>query len=380
VSRRPEVATVAERFERALQDRGERPPIATLAERLAPVPQSRRDRPAGARPKLRALPGGASAMKRAGPPAAHRTRGLVANALAAAGSWLLAPAEPVPESRSAAPSRSRPVVAVFGLARGSGVTVVSRALAAELASRDADGAAAVHCETRAAGIPLATQAATHLARALADVPGADTRAVGRLCLVGGAERTALADCARHLAPLVLDAGSTSLGGVPAALADRVIVVATPSIEPALASVAADCLARLGHEPIVVLNRTPAAGADDGSPAAGLPGPPATPTDPGPAPRVTSRLDGSTGPRAAAGPPSPFDASPHRRPPAGLRSVPDGSSNAAERLDSSSGWATRAAHRLPDSRMGAQLALGGREPRGDLGRAISALADLCEARR
>ena len=36
----------------------------------------------------------------------------------------------------------------------------------------------------------------------------------------------------------------------------------------------------------------------------------------------------------------------------------------------------AAHALPESRMGAQLALGGREPRGELGRAIAALADRC----
>jgi hypothetical protein len=90
----------------------------------------------------------------------------------------------------------------------------------------------------------------------------------------------------------------------------VIVVATASTEPALASVAADCLARLGHEPIVTLNRTPAESASDGPPC---------------------------------------------------------------------GWSTRTAHRLPDSRMGAQLALGGREPRGQLGRAIAELADLCEKR-
>jgi hypothetical protein len=282
------------------------------------------------RPWLRALPGGAPVTERAAgggagssSPAAERVagrapgrsatangRGLVAGALAAAGSWLLEPASPLPESTSPAPSRLRPVVAVFGLARGCGVTVVSRALAAELASRDVEGAAAVHCEARAAGIPLATHAAARLARALADVPGADARAVGRLCLVCGAERDSLADTARHFAPLVLDAGSTSLGGAPAALADRVILVATASIEPALASVAADCLARLGHEPIVVLNRTPAEGALDPPP---------------------------------------------------------------------SGWSTRNTHRLPDSRMGAQLALGGREPRGELGRAIAELADLCEER-
>jgi hypothetical protein len=34
--------------------------------------------------------------------------------------------------------------------------------------------------------------------------------------------------------------------------------------------------------------------------------------------------------------------------------------------------------LPDSRLGAQLALGGREARGELGRAVAALADRCEA--
>jgi hypothetical protein len=261
-------------------------------------------------PDLRVLPGGSAADRFAGgPAAAHPRRGLVAGALAAAGSWLVEPVSPPPEAHSVSPSRLRQVIAVFGLARGCGVTVVSRALAAELASRDVDGAAAVHCDARASGIPLATHAATQLARALADVPGADTRAVGRLCLVGGAERAALADSARHFAPLILDAGSTSLGGAPAALADRVIVVATASVEPALASVAAECLARLGHDPIVVLNRSPAP-------------------------------------------------------------------NDVDQLPSS--WSTRSAHRLPDSKMGAQLALGGREPRGELGRAIAELADQCEA--
>ena len=253
----------------------------------------------GERPQLRVLPGGAHA----GP----RARGFVSGALAAAGSFLLEPAVPRPDSPSEMPSGLRPVVAVFGLARGCGVTVLSRALAADLASRDAGGAAAVHCDARAAGIPLATHAAARLAKALADVPGAETRGVGRLCLVAGAERAALADTARHFAPLVLDVGSASLGGAPAALADRVIVVATSSIEPALASVAAQCLGRLGRDPIVVLNRTAAGDTDE---------------------------------------------------------VP-------------SGWDQRAALRLPESRMGAQLALGGREARGELGRAVAELADLCE---
>jgi hypothetical protein len=46
-------------------------------------------------------------------------------------------------------------------------------------------------------------------------------------------------------------------------------------------------------------------------------------------------------------------------------------------DPSAAWTAAATHVLPDARMGAQLALGGREPRGDLGRAIALLADRCE---
>jgi hypothetical protein len=238
-----------------------------------------------------------------------RIRGPLSAALATAGAWLLEPARPAPERVVSAPSAMRSVIAVFGLACGCGATVVARALAAELASRDASAAAAVHCDARAAGIPLATPAAGRLARALAEVPGAETRAVGRICLVQGADQVALADTARHLAPLVIDAGASSLGGVAAAVADTVVLVAAPSIAPALASVAADCLARVGHEPIVLLNRAP---------------------------------DGPAGP--------PLE------------------------------WAHRAAHLLPAARMGAQLALGGREPRGNLGLAIAELADDCERRR
>jgi hypothetical protein len=232
----------------------------------------------------------------------------IAAALAAAGAWLLEPAEPAPAQPPTAPAALRPVIAVFGLARGCGVTVVARALAAELARRDAVGAAAVHSDSNAAGIPLATPAAGRLARALAEVIGVDTRAVGRLCLIGGADSALVVDSARHAAPLILDVGATALGGAPAALADEVVVVATPTVEPALAGVAAECLGRLDREPIVVLNRT----------------------------------------RPSRGEPQ--------------------------------AWSRRAAHVLPESRTGAQLALSGREPRGILGRAIAELADRCEGRR
>lgn len=219
---------------------------------------------------------------------------LVASAIDVAGSWLLEPPEREGAPVVAEASR-RAVVAVFGLTRGCGATVVARALAAELGARDAGGAAAVACDPPAAGVALATPAAARLARALADVPGASTRALGRLCLVGGADPIALADCARHHAPLVLDAGSEALGGSPAALADAAVLVVSRASEPALAAVAAECIARVGPVPLIVLN------------------------------------GGRGGEHAALA--------------------------------------------LPRSRMGAQLALGGREPRGELGRAVARLADL-----
>jgi hypothetical protein len=229
--------------------------------------------------------------------AARRRRGLFASAAAAVESFLLEPVEPRLASDPSVPPEQRPVICVFGLARGCGATVVARALAAELATRDPAGAAAVCCEARPSGIPLATRAAMLLARALEDVPGASARAVGRLCLLSGADPLVLSDTARHFAPLVIDAGSTALGGVPASVADRIVLVRAQAVEPALARVGAACVARVGREPIVVLNRAP--------------------------------------------------------------------------HDQSGALA------LPNSPLGAQLALGGREARGELGRAIAELADLCE---
>lgn len=247
---------------------------------------------------------------------ARTGRGLLSAAIATAGAWLVEPTEATEagtETAAHAPTVLRPVIAVFGLARGAGGTVVARALAAELAARDASGTAAVACEAHASGIPLATQAASRLARALEDVPGAVTRAVGRLCLIEGADHGALADSSRYLAPLVLDAGSTGVGGTPASVADRTILVTTPALEPALARVAAGCLARVGAAATVVVNRARADGDSDGAVAGDRPW--------------------------SEGPPD--------------------------------------VHQLPESRLGAQLALGGREARGDLGRAIAMLADRCE---
>jgi hypothetical protein len=223
--------------------------------------------------------------------------GPLATAAAAVESFFLEVAEADPAAESSQPPEQRPVVCVFGLARGCGATVVARALAAELALRDPAGAAAVACDARPGGVPLATQAATRLARVLEDVPGAARRAMGRLCLVGGADPLRLADTARHHAPLVIDAGSDAIGGALASVADRTLIVGTSGVEPALARVGAECVSRVGPAPIVVLNRAP-----------------------------------------------------HDQ---------------------------HGAVALPNAAIGARLALGGREARGELGRAIADLADLCE---
>ncbi len=224
--------------------------------------------------------------------------------LAAASAWLVEPAGPA-EQRLGTASSTRPVIAVFGLGRRCGATVVARALAAELATRDTAQAAAVSCSVSLGGVPLASRAATRLARTLAEVPGAATKAVGRLCLVGGADSLRLGDTARHHAPLVLDAGSAAVGGTPAVVADRVLLIAAPCVEPALGAVVAAGIAAVATEPLLVLNRAVEAGGR---------------------------------------------------------------------------WEGRAAVTLPESRMGAQLALGGREPRGALGEAVARLADMCEAPR
>jgi hypothetical protein len=233
--------------------------------------------------------------------------GILRAALTAARDFLLDPVEAADTILAAAPGK-RPVVSVFGLARGCGSTMVARALAAELAARDAGGVSAVTCEVRASAIPLATHEASRLARSLDEIPGR-ARAVGRLCLVAGAEPAALAEGVRGLSPLVIDAGATLLGGVPACVADSTVLVTTPAMEPALARVAAECVARVGPEPILVVNR-----AGEG----------------------VGEWRGATG-----------------------------------------GASGRAPLALPESRVGAHLALGGREARGELGRVIATLADRCE---
>jgi hypothetical protein len=264
--------------------------------------------------------------------------GLVGAAVARLEEFLLEPAEADGTRAEPTPLVApgpRPVIAVIGLARRCGATVVARALGAELAARDPGGAGAVASGAAAGSIPLATTAARRLAQALADVPGATTSAVGRLCLVEGADHAALADSSRHLAPLVLDPGSAELESAEAAVADRVLLVTTPRVERALGAAAVSCLRRIGTEPILVQNMSRGgawAAAASERPHAG------------PASELSHAAPGNGLPHAA-----PVSELPHAAP----------------------------VSELPHSRAGAQLALGGRQPRGDLGRAVAALADLCE---
>lgn len=230
-----------------------------------------------------------------------RGGGLLASALARAQSWLIEPIEP---RLKRVEIRARPVVAVVGLARGSGATTTARALAVELARRDSSGAAAVMGESNAGRVPVAHASATRLARALGAAGGATVCTSGRLCLVAGGDPATVVAAGRHLAPLVIDIEHGGAAGVAASLADHVAVVASPSTEPALSDVVTASLARVGPEPLLLVNRV------------------------------------------GAGEPE----------------------------------ASRAAHRLPESRAGARLALAGGAPRGLLSAAVGRLADDCEMPR
>ncbi len=197
---------------------------------------------------------------------------------------------------------ARPAVAVAGLAPRCGATTVARALAAELALRDPGGAAVVTAEAiSGGGIPLGTPAAGRLGRAVQRSLPSQTRAVGRICLAAvGTDRPRLVDAARDLAPLVLDVADPGQIAAAASLADAVVLVGAPAVEPSLAAVLAGSLGRVGPDPVVVLNRD---------------------------------------------------------------------------REGDERWEGRCALRLPEARMGGQLALAGREARGELGRAVAKLADL-----
>jgi hypothetical protein len=226
----------------------------------------------------------------------------VSSLLRRAGEWLVEPAaaasaEPAP-TLTVVPPRSYPLVGVVGLARRCGATTVARALAAELASRHG-GAAVVASPTRPAVVPLGSSApAAHLADTLAQLD--ERRAAGRLCLAACSDARLLAAATRQVAPAVMEVQPGSAALDAARVLDRILLVASPALEPALAAAVAETIAAVADPPLIAVNR----------------------------------------------------ASDH-----GL-------------------WLVHADVLVPDSRVGARLALAGREPRGWLGRAVEQLADLC----
>jgi hypothetical protein len=215
-----------------------------------------------------------------------------------AGEWLVEPLDEEPVVAEPPAPVSFPLIGVVGLGRRCGATTVARALAVELGSR-ASGAAVVTSPERPAVVALgASAAAARLADRLEGL--GSVRPAGRLCLARCAGPAAAAAATRSVAPAVVEveAGAAAVEAAPQV--DRVVLVTSPELEPALAAAVAETIAAVAAPPLVVVNR-----ALEHEPTVG------------------------------------------------------------DVL-------------LPDSRIGARLALAGREARGELGAAVARLADLCAA--
>lgn len=182
-----------------------------------------------------------------------RGDGFFAAVLARAETWLLEPPDVASggspgadqDEHDLAPAPPRPVVAVRGLAPRCGTTTVARALAAALARTDPAGVAIVAGPLPAPGARLATRPATRLARTVTAL-GCDTaRPTGRICLIAAEEPLPplLADLP---APLVIDLPHSSPPAEGLALADCVVLVADPSVEPSLVLAVETSLAQAGR--------------------------------------------------------------------------------------------------------------------------------------
>ena len=225
----------------------------------------------------------------------------VASLLRRAGEWLVEPAPDHVAARTrhltVVPPRNYPLVGVVGLAHRCGATTLARALAAELASRH-DGAAVVASPTRPAVVPLGSSPpAAELVDTLEALE--QRRAAGRLCLAACADAQVLASVTRQVAPAVMEVEPGCAALDAAGVLDRIVLVASPDLEPALAAAVAETIAAVTEPPVIAVNKA---------------------CDHGP-------------------------------------------------------WLVHADVLVPDSRVGARLALAGREPRGWLGKAVEQLADL-----
>lgn len=171
--------------------------------------------------------------------------------------------EPVDEPITDVSPPPRPVVAVVGLASRCGASTVARWVAAALAARDPEGAAIVSTVAPRGAGALRRPGAARLARGLGARSLEPVRAAGRLCLVDSEVHSPLSIAATYLAPLVLDVGHGVPPDAALSVADHVLLVASPQVEPALAEVVAQSIARSAPEPTVVLDRALEAARWDG---------------------------------------------------------------------------------------------------------------------
>ena len=161
----------------------------------------------------------------------------------------LALVEPDPQG----PDFPRPVVAVIGLAARAGTSTLARALAARLAGLDpARAAILATADPPRAGV--AGRAATGLAGWLSDAGSDGVRAIGRLAIVAGDEPLAPRAADRD-APVVADVSHGAPSEPAVALADHVVLVASPDVEPALALTVEGSLRAAGRGVSLVIARS-----------------------------------------------------------------------------------------------------------------------------
>jgi hypothetical protein len=157
-----------------------------------------------------------------------------------------------PEPTAPHPDPPRPLVAVLGLAPGAGATTIARAVAARLAAFDPLRAAILHTAHSPWAVPASAPAA-RLARTLVAAGIGPPRAAGRLCVLDAGEPLAPLAASRP-APVVADLAHGQPADGAIALADHVVLVAPPDVEPALASAVVTSLRANGVSASTVLNR------------------------------------------------------------------------------------------------------------------------------
>lgn len=168
----------------------------------------------------------------------------------------LVPDEPEPLAAVGPPDLPlRPVVAVVGLAPRAGTSTLARALGARLAGLDPAGAAILTTADPPRG-RIAGRSAACLAAWLGDAGCDGVRAIGRLAIVAGDEPLAPLAAGRE-APLVADVSYGAPSEAAAALADHVVLVASPDVEPALAVAVEGSLRAAGRGVSLVIARVAA---------------------------------------------------------------------------------------------------------------------------